>query len=246
MPKYRVRRFDIINYLVKNLNLKSYLEIGVNGGWTYDKIDIEYKECCDPVVHPDFDPQRLNYHMNSDEAFSEIRRLGKKFDIVYIDGFHEKNQVFRDIINSLEILNENGVIVTHDCSPPNQLSADIRKSGNCYQAIVKLKISRPEITLCVVNTDLGCGIISGSVERKGAKFSDNSKINEIIEQNRDLFLDDTLEFSWGFFDSRREDLINRIEVKDLDDWLTNSFNLQDCVGIMEYATGPENGLMQVR
>ena len=93
MAKYRVRRFDIINYLVKNLNLKSYLEIGVNGGWTYDQIDIKYKECCDSVVHPDFDPQRLNYHMNSDDAFSEIRRLGKKFDIVFIDGFHEKNQV---------------------------------------------------------------------------------------------------------------------------------------------------------
>ncbi len=58
-----------------------------------------------------------------------------------------------------------------------------------------------------------------------------------------LFLDDTLEFSWSFFDSRREDLVNLIEVKDLDDWLTNSFNLQDCIGIMEYATGPETGLM---
>ena len=52
--------------------------------------------------------------MTSDEFFKQNE---KRFDLIFIDGLHEANQVFRDVKNSLNYLNENGVILLHDCNP---------------------------------------------------------------------------------------------------------------------------------
>ena len=50
--------------------------------------------------------------MTSDEYFSKFK---DKFDIIFIDGLHHYEQVKKDIFNSLEILNSNGIILMHDC-----------------------------------------------------------------------------------------------------------------------------------
>ena len=39
------------------------------------------------------------------------------FDLIFIDGFHTKEQVKRDFENSLRCLNQNGFIVIHDTYP---------------------------------------------------------------------------------------------------------------------------------
>ena len=52
--------------------------------------------------------------MTSDEFFSQNKET---FDLIFIDGLHIHEQVLKDIDNSLNVLNENGVILLHDCLP---------------------------------------------------------------------------------------------------------------------------------
>lgn len=53
--------------------------------------------------------------MNSDNFFKKYPT--KKYDIIFIDGLHESEQVSKDIHNSVNALNERGVIIIHDYNP---------------------------------------------------------------------------------------------------------------------------------
>jgi predicted O-methyltransferase YrrM len=51
------------------------------------------------------------YKSTSDEFF---KNNGKKYDVIYIDGWHEAPQVYRDICNSWNCLNEGGLVICDD------------------------------------------------------------------------------------------------------------------------------------
>lgn len=53
-----------------------------------------------------------------------------RFDLIFIDGFHEYRQVLRDIINSLNILNENGIVLIDDVFP-----TDLKLAAKPWQAL---------------------------------------------------------------------------------------------------------------
>lgn len=163
-------RSDIINFFINKYNYKSYLEIGtydVNNNFNF--INCESKECIDP--NP-LNPTSITYLMTSDEAFEQLIKENKKYDIIFIDGLHLEEQVDKDISNSLACLNENGTIVLHDCNPPTEIhggeSFEIAKlhynawNGTVYKSIVKFNKNN---TCCkVLDTDWGCGVIRPSLQ----------------------------------------------------------------------------------
>ena len=53
----------------------------------------------------------LKFKMTSDEFFKENKN---KFDFIYVDGDHAKDQVYKDLINSWSILNSNGFLLIDD------------------------------------------------------------------------------------------------------------------------------------
>ena len=105
-------RHSIINYFLKKD--ASYLEIGVETGWTFNSINTENKIGVDP--DPLFEDKRLILK-TSDDFFTENK---KTFDIIFIDGMHHYDFVYRDFINSLKILNDNGIIFLDDVLPLNK------------------------------------------------------------------------------------------------------------------------------
>lgn len=116
-------RSQIINFFIKHLDAKLYLEIGVrNPRYNFDKIKCEQKFSIDPGL--EFKENPVDFKMTSDDFFNQLGKSelslasDTKFDIIFIDGLHLADQVERDIKNSLEVLNENGVIILHDCNPP--------------------------------------------------------------------------------------------------------------------------------
>lgn len=124
----------ILNFLIFRHNYKSYLEIGLNDpNENFIDIMLSNKESCDPYVaneHPDTKTEitplinkYLTYHMTSDDMFKNMP-IDKKYDLIFIDGLHEGNQVVKDVINSLKHLNKNGVIVIHDCLPKKSIYTD--------------------------------------------------------------------------------------------------------------------------
>lgn len=181
-----MHRWDIINHLIEKNGYKRYLEIGYFKGWSFDSVNCEYKVAVDPNPSKDVDQEKMNYgshfgnekewisKMTSDEFFEkfppgEINPITEKkfledFDIIFIDGLHEAEQVGRDIENSLKHLSPGGTIVMHDCKPEiyeHTTTGDCGGNwlGDTYKAFMKFHFEHPEYNSYVVDTDWGCGII---------------------------------------------------------------------------------------
>ena len=177
-----MKRWDIINSLIKKHNYKSYLEIGVDSkvdpGSNWPKIEIELKHGVDPDEHG-----IAEFKYTSDEFFD--KHIKQKYDIIFVDGLHVFEQVYRDIFNSLNYLNDNGTIVVHDCLPPCELAQrPVRESGNwngdVWKAIVKLNTENENLQVVTVDTDEGCAII-----RRGSQKLLN--LNELNLKPEDLY-----------------------------------------------------------
>lgn len=123
-------RHEVINNIINKYGYvnPSYLEIGVWNGDTFKNINSQIKDGVDPGQYCDC--HYVNYKMTSDEFFEN--HISKKYDIIFIDGLHTAYQVSKDIYNSLNSLNDGGVIVLDDVYPHNeneQNALDLNKVG---------------------------------------------------------------------------------------------------------------------
>ena len=164
-------RWDLIDYLIKKNNYKNYLEIGCDQNQLFSKIKIEYKIGVDPYSGG-------NVRKTSDQFFLENK---KKFDIVFIDGLHEYIQVKKDILNSVNCLNKNGIILVHDCMPDSLSKQAVPRykmqwNGDVWKAIVDLRQNdNLEIYTCEI--DQGIGVIKNKINSQPLKIS--KPINKI-------------------------------------------------------------------
>lgn len=156
-------RWDIINEFARRRKCQTYLEIGVFRGECIEKVEIPTKVGVDP------DPKApVAYHCTSDEYFADCNQ---KYDLIFIDGLHNAHQVWKDINNALAHLNENGVIMLHDCRPKsekmqrsdNKSHQDEEWTGDVWKAYYK-SLNELDYLVYVIDTDYGCGIIDTSVK----------------------------------------------------------------------------------
>jgi len=144
-------RTEIINSLIKKYDYNTYLEIGVrNPVDNLNKIVVKEKDGVDPAGN-------CNYVMTSDEFF---KNNNKKYDLIFIDGLHEGEQVYKDIINSLKILNDGGYIVMHDCNPRKKLHQVLTMNGTVWKAFARLRMERADLKMYTIDTDWGIGLIT--------------------------------------------------------------------------------------
>ena len=93
----------------------------------------------------------------------------------------------RDIENSLSVLNDNGTILCHDMLPTSELIQAVPRvsgiwTGDCWKAWAKLRGTRKDLEMFIVQDDWGVGVI-----RVGNQKVDKS-LNKPIE-----------EMDWSFF-----------------------------------------------
>ena len=148
-----VKRWDLIQYLNSIYKFKSYLEIGCDDNQLFSKIDIPKKIGVDPVSGG-------NFKAKSDDFFSQN---SEKFDLIFIDGLHEYNQVKKDILNSLKFLNDKGFILVHDCLPRSLSAQAVPRyrnvwNGDVWQAIVEFR-TYPNLEIFTCLADEGISII---------------------------------------------------------------------------------------
>lgn len=155
----------IINNLIDEKKYISYLEIGTQHKCNFNNIKCKYKICVDPARRSDVN---YDYNMTSDEFFNQNK---EKFDIIFIDGLHTADQVEKDIINSLNILNENGSIIVHDTNPPTEFHqlSDPKSSqqtpakscwaGTVWKTIYKLRKTREDLIFYTFSGDFGVTVM---------------------------------------------------------------------------------------
>jgi hypothetical protein len=116
-----------INSLADKLSAQKYLEIGVDKGQTFTDVTIVERTAVDP--HFGFDTASFvnamtHFHnMTSDQFFSEIDRE-RLFDLIFIDGLHQFEQVVRDFSNAILHSCSSSVIILDDTLPNDIYSAN--------------------------------------------------------------------------------------------------------------------------
>ena len=148
-----IYRWDLVKFLIKKYNFKSYLEIGCDKDQLFSKIDIDIKIGVDPVSGG-------NTKDSSDNFF---KKNNKKFDIIFIDGLHHYDQVSKDIKNSLNVLNHDGIILVHDCLPQTKAHQAVPRyrgtwNGDVWKSIVEFR-TMENLDIFVCKIDFGIGVI---------------------------------------------------------------------------------------
>lgn len=199
-------RFDIINHLIQKNNYKRYLEIGVENGHSLHQVK------CDLIHGVDPSSKQATFQIPSDEFFKILKTFSPEttYDIIFIDGLHVADQVDRDIINSLRHLSFGGTIVVHDCNPPtewHQRSYEEARKNSCRQwngtvwkSIIKIRTSRPDLDVKVVNTDWGCGLIR--------------KLSPTEAWNNQILTDVPKELEYSYLDENRDQALNLISTEE--------------------------------
>ena len=99
-------------YVLKNFKTKNVVCVDV-----WDLFDNKYKnEHLERFENfkknlQEFKNRYLFFKSTSDDFF---KNNNAKFDVIYIDGWHEAPQVYKDICNSWSCLNKNGIIICDD------------------------------------------------------------------------------------------------------------------------------------
>ena len=143
--------------------------------------------------------------MTSDEYFANA--CDKTFDLVFVDGLHEANQVLRDVENALKVLRPDGTIVLHDCDPPSEIRQRTPKEiacgwcGDCWKAYVELR-TRPELDAACTFFDMGMGIL---------RIRSNTELIELHKAWREL--------SWNDLQANKDKWLRQLPEKELLIWI---------------------------
>lgn len=124
-----------------------YLEVGCASGDMTSSLPCRTATGVDVASHVDWDtyrikyPHALFYKMTSDEFF-KLLDTGPEvvtYDLIFIDGDHDKDQVLKDVDNSLRHLADGGLIAMHDTYPPTMDYTHEKWSGTAYLAAQELR-----------------------------------------------------------------------------------------------------------
>lgn len=181
-----MNRITIINSYIYKYGYRNYLEIGVQAGHCFRAVECGHKLGVDPDTS-----SAATIHKTSDEFFAE-NKLG--FDIIFIDGLHHADQVYKDIVNSLACLNEGGVILMHDCKPTTEfmqripLTTQNEWTGDTWKAYVQMRQERDDLSMFVIDCDWGVGVIKKGSQEKLKVTVPLTWDNFVIHQNEWLNL----------------------------------------------------------
>ena len=193
--------YEVINQLIKTFNYKSYCEIGYLQGYTHTQINCHFKIAVDPT------PQRSRQDMlnrgdnviiKTSDAFFADNEI--KFDIFFIDGCHQASYVYRDIMNGMKFLNDNGCLVLHDVCPYFESWSRSDQCGDGYKAFMKCRCENPDMKMYVID-------YFDKVENQGPPMSDSSGWGIVFKGKQELW-NKPVEYTWNFMNANRIKLMN--------------------------------------
>ena len=114
-----------INAIAGKVGAARYLEIGINEGKTFFRVNIAGKTGVDPQFKFDIATRPENehfYQMTSDEWFLKHSDT-EPFDVIFLDGLHTFTQTFRDFCNSIFVAHKRTVWLLDDTVPSDAYAA---------------------------------------------------------------------------------------------------------------------------
>jgi len=178
-----LRRFDLIQAFIDEYGYTRYLELGSREG-SINRINCMHKDSVD------INRNENNYVMSTDEFFNTIEST-RQYDIIFIDANHDKEFVYRDIINSLAHLSEGGCIICHDISPPSEMHLQHKYCSSAWETWALLRSTRTDLEMNATLIDaVGLGIIRRGYQQLYSK---------------------QIEYTWNYLESNRHELLHIID-----------------------------------
>lgn len=176
---------DVVNALGWANGYSRYLEIATptTGGRFAAVCRRQFVHCRRVLYNApaDFsDGLPVHHREEGGEGASCLQRVvaaGKRFDVIFIDSHHTFVASSLDLHYALSLLSPGGVIVVHDCNPPDPalVCPEHRQGewmGQTYLAFLDVVSRRHALDYCVVNTDWGVGLIWQAVDLSPHRFAD--------------------------------------------------------------------------
>ncbi len=150
--------------------------------------------------------------VHSNELEKTINSLNNKFDLICIDPFHEYNESIRDLRLLIPLLNDNGMIICHDCYPENKKMAEPKYilggwSGETYIALVELAYNNPNYYYGILNIDTGIRIISKKEFELLKNNLNRDKQKELLSLHKN-----NNENIYDYFIENSKEIINMIDL----------------------------------
>jgi Methyltransferase domain len=163
---------DLIHIISGRVKLRNYLHLCTpTAGCRFGEIDRARFNTARRLMYvcpTDFDDGLPIDHKIADfdieRALTALKLSADKVDICLVDAFHTYDCTTRDLTFAYELLADGGVLVVHDCSPPNEAWASPTFApgdwcGESYRSYLDFVLTRDDLDYCTVDVDYGCGII---------------------------------------------------------------------------------------
>jgi hypothetical protein len=224
-----MNRSEVIQKIIDKSGANIYLEIGVDKLDTFNKVKVKRKIAIDPILNTyssqaieELEKKSIYVVPHTSDYFFGHYKLYKGVDVVFIDGLHTYQQALRDINSSLENLNEKGIIVVHDCLPPNATAAYPAESfshavslnlpdwtgewcGDVWKSICYLRSLRKDLNVFVLDADYGLGIITRGISEDSLDLTsyelDRIEYVDLMKNKEKLLNLKQLEFLDNFLES---------------------------------------------
>jgi len=224
-----MNRLFFLKKLFREKKFKTYLEIGVFRGRVFFSVPANNKIAVDPEfqfaaskkikkVFRRFSNLWAKFYEKTSDDFFATNALQlfqkNKIDVCLVDGMHEYSFALRDIENSLNLLQKNGVILVHDCNPVSKEAsvsfAEYKNrglvldwNGDTWKAIVHLRSLRDDVNVFVLNCDQGLGVVTFGKPENKLKFRQeeiNALTYEQLNENRKDWLNlKEPDYFFGYF-----------------------------------------------
>lgn len=150
--KLSLNHIEIIEFFVRLIKPKNFLELGVQYGECTKKIinlipdeyigvDINKTKNIDYFINKN---KNFNFfNMSTDEYFEKLINENNKLklDMVFIDACHTHESTYKDFLNVKDYINEDGFIFFHDCYPYSKEWTKPNLCGDGYKTseLIRLK-----------------------------------------------------------------------------------------------------------
>lgn len=157
--------WDVLNYLVRRLDVHRYLEIGVANGECLRHVQAKEKWGVDPYINEGGVKSADFFIPKTSVEFFKTFSMpaGFYFDLVFIDGDHRAEVVYEEVHLARQLLSDRGVICLHDCNPYTEEMQQVPYrpglwTGDVWKAVARLR-SEGEFHVGTVPFDYGTTIL---------------------------------------------------------------------------------------
>lgn len=155
---------ELVAWVVRAQRAKSYLEIGVFKGGTFNLVKGLVERAIGVDVANRIGDINEFYQMTSDRFFEEFH---DKVDVVFIDGDHRWEQLKKDFENSLLLLNEGGTLLVHDTDPAEAERFAPTSCADSYKLVEYIHKNHLELDIITFPVNvMGISVVRRKMDRR--------------------------------------------------------------------------------